>query len=166
METFNFIRPDFSQKNAEVEEYLRRLLNELDHISFNNSVHETEKEIEEEGTDGIWTYRKWTSGIAECWGSKEYTVSGFYTGHLVDPDWRASTSRYRTNYPDELFAGNPVHQVTLDQQQEGGVYPVMITSVEKGTSSKTPSYNILCRDGDIGQISTVRFNYYARGRWK
>lgn len=24
--------------------------------------------IVEEGTNGIWTYRKWDSGIAECWG--------------------------------------------------------------------------------------------------
>ena len=22
----------------------------------------------EEGQSGIWTYRKWASGIAECWG--------------------------------------------------------------------------------------------------
>ena len=24
--------------------------------------------VVEQGTDGIWTYRKWNSGIAECWG--------------------------------------------------------------------------------------------------
>lgn len=24
--------------------------------------------VVEEGTSGIWTYRKWNSGIAECWG--------------------------------------------------------------------------------------------------
>ena len=24
--------------------------------------------IVEQGTSGIWTYRKWASGIAECWG--------------------------------------------------------------------------------------------------
>ena len=26
--------------------------------------------IVEEGTSGIWTYRKWASGIAECWGRR------------------------------------------------------------------------------------------------
>ena len=25
--------------------------------------------IVEEGTSGIWTYRKWSDGIAECWGT-------------------------------------------------------------------------------------------------
>lgn len=24
--------------------------------------------VVEQGTSGIWTYRKWNSGIAECWG--------------------------------------------------------------------------------------------------
>ena len=24
--------------------------------------------IVEQGTSGIWTYRKWNSGVAECWG--------------------------------------------------------------------------------------------------
>ena len=28
----------------------------------------------ETGTSGIWTYRKWNSGIAECWGT--YTKTG------------------------------------------------------------------------------------------
>ena len=28
------------------------------------------------GTDGIWTYRKWNSGVAECWGTKTATLSG------------------------------------------------------------------------------------------
>lgn len=26
----------------------------------------------EEGTEGIWTYRKWASGYAECWGTATY----------------------------------------------------------------------------------------------
>ena len=30
----------------------------------------------EEGTSGIWTYRKWSSGIAECWGTKSKSISG------------------------------------------------------------------------------------------
>lgn len=35
--------------------------------------------VVEQGTDGIWTYRKWVSGIAECWGSKALTLSHYYT---------------------------------------------------------------------------------------
>lgn len=31
--------------------------------------------IVDEGASGIWTYRKWNSGIAECWGQKSQLVS-------------------------------------------------------------------------------------------
>lgn len=38
--------------------------------------------IVEQGTSGIWTYRKWASGLAECWGqpSKSVASSGTYLG--------------------------------------------------------------------------------------
>ena len=29
----------------------------------------------EQGTSGIWTYRKWNSGVAECWGTTSVTVT-------------------------------------------------------------------------------------------
>ena len=29
----------------------------------------------EQGTSGIWTYRKWDSGIAECWGRYTFSVT-------------------------------------------------------------------------------------------
>ena len=30
--------------------------------------------IVEEGTSGIWTYRKWASGVAECWANQSFSV--------------------------------------------------------------------------------------------
>ena len=38
--------------------------------------------VVEQGTSGIWTYRKWNSGIAECWGvpSKTVSSSGTFIG--------------------------------------------------------------------------------------
>ena len=43
--------------------------------------------VTEEGTSGIWTYRKWLSGIAECWASYSYgsisaggPIGGYYYG--------------------------------------------------------------------------------------
>ena len=53
--------------------------------------------IEEEGTSGIWYYRKWSSGIAECWGqpSKSVASSGTFLG----------ANAYSTNFalPSGLF---------------------------------------------------------------
>lgn len=50
--------------------------------------------VVEEGTKGIWTYRKWNSGIAECWGiygasgvncsAKNY--EGFYYSEGIEVD--------------------------------------------------------------------------------
>lgn len=43
--------------------------------------------VVEQGVDGIWTYRKWSSGIAECWASYSYgsisaggPIGGYYYG--------------------------------------------------------------------------------------
>lgn len=55
--------------------------------------------VVETGTDGIWTYEKRNSGIAECWGmvaSKSYSItkksgSGYYADGLV------------TAFPESLF---------------------------------------------------------------
>lgn len=39
--------------------------------------------IVEQGTDGIWTYRKWNSGIAECWGIYSKSVSISANNHIA-----------------------------------------------------------------------------------
>lgn len=31
--------------------------------------------IIEQSTDGNWTYRKWSSGIAECWGTHSFSIT-------------------------------------------------------------------------------------------
>lgn len=33
--------------------------------------------IVEQGTSGNWTYRKWNSGIAECWGEYKTTITHY-----------------------------------------------------------------------------------------
>lgn len=35
--------------------------------------------VVESGTSGIWTYRKWNSGLAECWGTY-ITTGNYYSG--------------------------------------------------------------------------------------
>ena len=43
----------------------------------NTWVDEAADYIVEYGTSGIWTYRKWNSGIAECWGKTAATTYTF-----------------------------------------------------------------------------------------
>ena len=54
--------------------------------------------IVEQGTSGIWAYRKWNSGIAECWGTFSETIKP-YSANLC------LTSRY--TYPF-TFVSTPV----------------------------------------------------------
>lgn len=61
-----------------------------------------------EGTSGIWRYRKWASGIAECWGARELTVSvtnKWYTLYYGAFD--------RVNYPF-TFDGAPNEYITVN----------------------------------------------------
>lgn len=51
--------------------------------------------IVESGTSGIWTYRKWSDGTAECWGKSTNSAG-------------AAQRNYRINYPTGLFISEPV----------------------------------------------------------
>lgn len=46
---------------------LKPLILKIKDISYNLGL--IDDFVIEQGTDGIWTYRKWNSGIAECWGT-------------------------------------------------------------------------------------------------
>ena len=41
--------------------------------------------VVEQGTNGVWTYRKWESGIAECWGDITRTTSNWANSSLFSP---------------------------------------------------------------------------------
>ncbi len=68
------------------EDAAGNLQNQIDAHTGDTDVHITTAEraqwnkgiekdfIVEQGVSGMWTYRKWNSGIAECWGSFPQTV--------------------------------------------------------------------------------------------
>ena len=39
--------------------------------------------IVESGTSGIWTYRKWSDGTAECWGTSTASTGSYYGSSAV-----------------------------------------------------------------------------------
>ena len=47
--------------------------------------------VVEQGTSGIWTYRKWDSGVAECWLLKSKTVTG-NTSSIIGNAYYISTN--------------------------------------------------------------------------
>ena len=59
--------------------------------------------IEEEGTSGIWYYRKWSSGIAECWLLESKTITGSQAS-IIGNAYYISTNL--TDFPD-IFSEPP-----------------------------------------------------------
>lgn len=60
--------------------------------------------IVDEGESGIWTYRKWKSGVAECWG----TYSGSITSRTTNAPYNSPVFDIGTvAYPTGFFADVP-----------------------------------------------------------
>lgn len=107
--------------------------------------------IEEEGTSGIWYYRKWSSGIAECWGqpAKSVASSGTFLG--------ANTYSTYFALPSGLF-------VSVDSAN---------ANPRVGSSYAIPAY-INTNPTSVGvdalsnESGTKDFsaNIFVRGRWK
>ena len=64
----------------------------------------------EQGTSGIWAYRKWASGVAECWG--EVTVRASITD-AIGAMYMKLTDYF--SWPDALFSEAPkiVHAIPI-----------------------------------------------------
>ena len=106
----------------------------------------------------LWTYRKWASGIAECWGRlrADLTINltkdgwnGWYVSPAVDCQL----------YPF-AFRDVPVETVTI------GCGSVAI-AVSRGINEKhrSASYELLRTWAD-DNASTCVLNYHVLGRWK
>ena len=105
----------------------------------------------EQGTSGIWAYRKWASGVAECWGqpSKSVASSGTFLG----------ANAYSTNFalPSGLF-------VSVDSANAnprlGSNYaiPAFIK-----TTPTSVGVDALSNESGTKDFSA---NIFVRGRWK
>ena len=116
--------------------------------------------VVETGTSGIWTYRKWNSGIAECWGI--YTMASSCTlawGSLYYSNKTCS----RINYPF-TFTSRPQETVSLRLDSYSGW--IYADSEGKGmnTTTQTAVYGFL-RPTSMGE-TTIRYEFTVIGKWK
>ena len=129
----------------------------LDTGNLTNTVKDY---VVETGTSGIWTYRKWNSGIAECWGI--YTMASSCTlawGSLYYSNKTCS----RINYPF-TFTSRPQETVSLRLDSYSGW--IYADSEGKGmnTTTQTAVYGFL-RPSTMGE-TTVRYEFTVIGKWK
>lgn len=108
--------------------------------------------VVEEGTDGIWKYRKWNNGIAECWGTATGTVS-------IDAAWGSLffVNIPRSEFPVNLFVEAPVLVTTLENQN-------FFFSKYPATAQHTGIVSALSATTITDQAYSLQ--YIAKGRWK
>ena len=110
--------------------------------------------VVEQGTEGIWTYRKWNSGISECWGI-----------------WNGSTTQYASlsyggayrvtglAYPTNLFISAPILNYSA---YLGGAFALTGTIVDTSDASAA---NFYIQSNQTG-TKTTQIRAHAIGRWK
>lgn len=108
----------------------------------------------EEGTSGIWSYRKWSSGVSECWGV--YTAASLNCGKINSGGFYHSDT-VTVNFPTGLFASTPI--VVCD----GGSYSYMNFVRDFGSSATQVLFRAM---GLISTTTDVYVRIHAKGKWK
>ena len=110
--------------------------------------------VVEQGTSGIWTYRKWSNGLAECWGRSSLGTKAITTRYGNGYYASANT----INFPSNFF--NNVPTVTISSQDGAGYGTWFnITSVSK-TDVRGFMYAI------TSVSPGITLNIHAVGKWE
>ena len=114
--------------------------------------------VTDQGTDGDWIYRKWNSGISECWATATTTAAtntsdggGYVSASAVTPG----------DFPTGLFIATPNVQVTCNSGNVIG----SVTSYANPSTTSAGSYK-LYRVSSNTNTGTKTFNFYCIGKWK
>jgi hypothetical protein len=122
--------------------------------------------IQAQGTSGIWTYRTWSDGTAECWGKKDVSVTfpssanwgGLYTTGAI--------SASNISFPFGLFAETPVVNASLLIRSAGGI---LMAPGGAGSNianmDQTGVYEI-ARGASVSGTQYYTINYQVIGKWK
>lgn len=114
--------------------------------------------IVEQGTTGIWTYRKWASGIVECWGAQSYN------NIAVETAWGSvyESAGQKLSFPSGLFTEAPEYcSITYAGGSEATL------SIEPyGLPSKTETQTFCLTRAAAATITNAKVQVHAIGRWK
>lgn len=114
--------------------------------------------VVEQGTSGIWTYRKWESGIVECWGSLSCS------NIAVDSAWGGvyESTGQRLAFPDGVFTAAPDYcSITYGGGSEAAL---SIEIDSEPTASQTQRFYFT--RGSSATITSAKVQIHAIGRWK
>lgn len=128
----------------------------LNNASTYSSIYTPSDYVIEEGSSDIWTYRKWASGFAECWGVKTYTLSSAGTV-WVSPDYYYEVTT--VNYPF-TFTSVPIETVTPVRSSANAywLYKGDGTGADNTTTHTARYGAIKINSFDSGSTITLSFN--------
>ena len=119
--------------------------------------------ITESGTSGIWTYRKWSDGTAECWGKKDFSVN--ITSAWGNMYTSGAISGSNISFPSNLFIETPVVNASLLVRSAGGILMAPGGAGSNiASKSQTGVYEIARGTSLTGGAYTI--NYDVKGTWK
>lgn len=136
---------------------------EADVGDFKTSTAQNFKEVDNKidsivtsGASGNWTYRKWSNGDVELWGSCLITNQQLISkiGDLM----------YRTaeiDTPDFPFS---VYSSVLTASYESDGYGALLWPTTLTTQMSPPNYYLVRPDSAI--ITSGKINFYVIGKWK
>lgn len=110
--------------------------------------------VVERNTEGIWLYKKWASGDAECWGSK-FNGSTAVTGGWGNLYEGAVTEGIA--FPSGLFIEPPKLYMTLTGMAS------LLESTNGVSATYTPKVWAVRPTSATGSVIV---HFYAKGFWK
>lgn len=111
--------------------------------------------VVEYGTSGIWTYKKWASGDAECWGTKtaSFTQTNAFGYSYLSP--LQSAIDYPFTFTEKQFVNVTVAKVNS----------YTIISGDDNPLTKTPTFYACCTT-QVTSSRTADVYFEAHGKWK
>lgn len=110
--------------------------------------------VVEQGTSGIWTYRKWSNGTAECWGHQDvgstaYSANGGY-------------KKVEATLPSGLFITTP--DIVIASGRITGTINTDMGFTSPNNASTIQTYLINRGGSAVTQTGVVYWN--VKGKWK
>lgn len=108
-----------------------------------------------QGTSGIWKYRKWNSGLAECWGDYLFTPTSF--SNISNTLFYCYIGNIST--PFKFVSMNTCHI----NKRNGGYVTWATPNVSLDT---TAAVNALIFQYGNSNFAAMRLDIYCKGTWK
>ena len=108
------------------------------------------------GSSGVWSYKKWSNGDVELWGSQE--ISG------VSCSISFGGSMYRSDALTAIAFPFSVYSPNLTASYESNGYGAILWATSMTTESSPPSYYLIRETS--GTIASGKINFHVFGKWK